>query len=370
MENNIIIEDLLKEKEVQKEKLKKIGWFCTYTPEELITASGFFPVRVIGNKNTVKSGSYFPINFCPYLKSAWESLLGSEDGLDGAIFTDSCDGMRRLYDTAEYYLKDLPVFMLNVPRNTDKRSVDFYSSNLEDMLGFMEDLQGRRTSNKELLRALKLYNRKRELLNELSTAFFKNTCPLNISEYYRVMEISLSRTSETFLDKLQSFKELISKNINKDKNQKPGIMIIGNFITEHKLWKMFADLGVSLVTDDLCISSRYYRESVSMPPQMEGEDRKKILHLIAERYLNKPACMRMSDMGSKISQLKREVSANDIRGIIFISLKFCDNVIYTFPLIRQEFAGLKIPVLYLEIEYSNFSVGQLNTRTQAFLEML
>jgi len=336
MENNIIIEDLLKEKEVQKEKLKKIGWFCTYTPEELITASGFFPVRVIGNKNTVKSGSYFPINFCPYLKSAWESLLGSEDGLDGAIFTDSCDGMRRLYDTAEYYLKDLPVFMLNVPRNTDKRSVDFYSSNLEDMLGFMEDLQGRRTSNKELLRALKLYNRKRELLNELSTAFFKNTCPL----------------------------------INKDKNQKPGIMIIGNFITEHKLWKMFADLGVSLVTDDLCISSRYYRGSVSMPPQMEGEDRKKILHLIAERYLNKPACMRMSDMGSKISQLKREVSANDIRGIIFISLKFCDNVIYTFPLIRQEFAGLKIPVLYLEIEYSNFSVGQLNTRTQAFLEML
>jgi benzoyl-CoA reductase/2-hydroxyglutaryl-CoA dehydratase subunit BcrC/BadD/HgdB len=370
MKNNLIIEDFLKEKGVQKEKLKKIGWFCTYTPEELITASGFSPVRVMGNKNTVKSGSYFPINFCPYLKSAWESLLASEDGLQGAVFTDSCDGMRRLYDTAEYYLKDLPVFMLNVPRNTDSRSIDFYSSNLEDMLVFIEGIKGKQISNQDLLKALRLHNRKRNLLKEFSTSFFNNTCSLDISDYYRVMEISLSRTSETFLDKLQSFKELISKNNNKDKTRKPGIMIIGNFITEQKLWKMFTDLDVNLVSDDLCVSSRYYQGPVRIPSFMEGADRKKILHLIAERYLNKPACMRMSDMGSKISQLKKEAFDNDIRGIIFISLKFCDNVIYTFPLIRKEFAGLKIPVLYLEIEYSNFSEGQSNTRTQAFLEML
>jgi benzoyl-CoA reductase subunit C len=364
------VEDFFRKTGVNKAGQKKIGWFCTYTPEELITASGFSPIRVTGSRKPVKSDSYFPINFCPYLKSAWESLLTSEDGLQAAIFTDSCDGMRRLYDTAEYYLKDLPVFMLNVPRNTDRRSVDFYRSNLEDMLGFLEGIKGGRISGQELFNAIRLHNRKRDLLKEFSTSFFNKAISLKISDYYRVMEASLSRTSENFLDELQSFKELTSKNGNKNNSRDHGIMIIGNFITEEKLWRMFSELDVDLAADDLCISSRYYQNPVHIPSMPEGTDRKSMLHLIAERYLKKPACMRMSDIGSKIGQLKQKASDNDIRGIIFISLKFCDNVIYTFPLIRKEFAGLKIPVLYLEIEYNNFSEGQAKTRTQAFLEMI
>jgi benzoyl-CoA reductase/2-hydroxyglutaryl-CoA dehydratase subunit BcrC/BadD/HgdB len=45
-------------------------------------------------------------------------------------------------------------------------------------------------------------------------------------------------------------------------------------------------------------------------------------------------------------------------------------MLYSFPLIKQALGKLKIPVLYLEIEYNNFSAGQVKTRTQAFLEML
>ncbi|MCK5567249.1 MAG: 2-hydroxyacyl-CoA dehydratase, partial [Actinomycetia bacterium] len=98
---------------------KNIGWLCTYAPEEMIIASNFNPVRILGDKKLKKSESYFPINFCPYLKSSWEALLGSKDGLSAVIFTNSCDGMRRLYDTAAHYLEDMPVYMLDVPRNTD-----------------------------------------------------------------------------------------------------------------------------------------------------------------------------------------------------------------------------------------------------------
>jgi len=61
---------------------------------------------------------------------------------------------------------------------------------------------------------------------------------------------------------------------------------------------------------------------------------------------------------------------NNIQGIIFISLKFCDTVLYSFPFIRKEFARMKIPVLYLELEYNNFPEGQVKTRMQAFLEMI
>src|SRR4030065_2042017 len=88
-----------------------IGWFCTYTPEELIIAGGFIPVRIFGRKKITKSDSYFPINFCPYIKSSWESLLSSSGNFKALIFTNSCDGMRRLFDIASKYLKCIPSYL-------------------------------------------------------------------------------------------------------------------------------------------------------------------------------------------------------------------------------------------------------------------
>jgi benzoyl-CoA reductase/2-hydroxyglutaryl-CoA dehydratase subunit BcrC/BadD/HgdB len=95
-----------------------------------------------------------------------------------------------------------------------------------------------------------------------------------------------------------------------------------------------------------------------------------LLRALSERYLSKPHCMRMADMGAKVKEIMEKVKKDDVRGVIFISLKFCDTMLYSFPLIKQALGKLKIPVLYLEIEYNNFSAGQVKTRTQAFLEML
>ena len=144
-------------------------------------------------------------------------------------------------------------------------------------------------------------------------------------------------------------------------------MIIGNLITEEKLWELFSELDMDLVSDDLCISNRYYDMDVE---EVQHPDRKDLLYKIAQRYMGKPACMRMADTGSKLKDIKTRVKENSIQGVIFVSLKFCDTMLYSFPLLRKELAGLKIPVLYLEIEYNNFSEGQVKTRMQAFLEMI
>ena len=144
-------------------------------------------------------------------------------------------------------------------------------------------------------------------------------------------------------------------------------MIIGNFITEEKLWDTFSKLDMDISADDLCISNRYYEGLVEAD---EGCSRKDMLDLLAKRYLDKPACMRMADTGSKLEEIKAKVRHQEVQGVIFISLKFCDTMLYSFPLLRKAMTELKIPVLYLEIEYNNFSEGQIKTRMQAFLEML
>lgn len=279
--------------------------------------------------------------------------------------------MRRLYNIAEHYLKDMPIFMLIVPRNIDDRSIGFFSSNLEDMLKFIEDIKGDRVNDLDLCDAVKLMDRKRKALKDFSRLFFKNRSTLNIAGYYRIMEISVSVKVEVFIDELRSLTDLINKDQSPGNRAGPRIMIIGNFITEKKPWKMLSGPELALVSDDLCTSSRYYEGTQGAANKLEeAKDRKAMLYLLADGYLKKPGCMRMADMGKKLEELKQKASGSSVQGIIFISLKFCDTVLYSFPLVRKEFAGLKIPVLYLELEYTNFSQGQVKTRIQAFLEMI
>jgi benzoyl-CoA reductase/2-hydroxyglutaryl-CoA dehydratase subunit BcrC/BadD/HgdB len=80
--------------------------------------------------------------------------------------------------------------------------------------------------------------------------------------------------------------------------------------------------------------------------------------------------MRMADLGLKLKEIENSIIKNHVEGIIFISLKFCDTVLYSFPLLKERLNQMGIPVLYLEMEYDNFSEGQLKTRIEAFLEML
>jgi len=345
---------------------KRIGWFCTYVPEEIMLAGGFEPVRLMGEKRLRTSESYFPINFCPYLKSGWESLMGPRENLAAAVFTNSCDGMRRLYDMAEYYLQDTPLFMLDVPRNTYPDSVDFYSLQLKKMLGFIEGLKGSSIDEEDLLHAAEICDRKRSRLQELSGSFFREGGGIDIPDYYRLMELSATAGTEAFLEGIDDLMDNVAAAGN-DNSGGPRVMIVGNFITEEKLWHMFSELDMKIAADDLCISSRYYENTVGAG---RGCSRKEILDLLAKRYLHKPACMRMAHTGAKLEEIKAKVRDRGIQGVIFISLKFCDTMLYSFPLVRKEMAGMKVPVLYLEIEYNNFSEGQLKTRTQAFLEML
>jgi len=355
-------------------KKAAIGWFCTYTPEELIIAGGFIPIRIFGRKKIIKSESYFPINFCPYIKSGWESLLADADNFRALIFTNSCDGMRRFFDIASKYLTRIPSYLLDVPHLKNKDSQDFLASNISDMKMFIERLNGKKIDKKEIENAVKLINKKRKLLKEYSGIFNKSPHLIDIPTYYKVMELSMISDPEIFIDDLErylgfigNFDKIKTENgisLQSDQRNSPAIMIIGNFIAEDKLWEMLSKMNLKLASEDFCTSNRYFEK------QVVTDDNKDLLESIAERYLNKPQCMRMADLGSKLAEIENTIVKNDIKGVIFITLKFCDNMLYSFPLLKQRLNNIGIPVLYLDIEYNNFSEGQIKTRVQAFLEML
>jgi len=57
-------------------------------------------------------------------------------------------------------------------------------------------------------------------------------------------------------------------------------------------------------------------------------------------------------------------------GVIYLQLKYCDPAILEFPTYRRAFEEADIPVLRLERDHGAGALGQLQTRVQAFVEML
>ncbi len=71
---------------------KKVGWVCTYTPEELIYAAGFTPTRVTPNEaqNTSSIEDIFPNSICPFVRQIMN--LGREDS---GQLEDLCNRLKK-----------------------------------------------------------------------------------------------------------------------------------------------------------------------------------------------------------------------------------------------------------------------------------
>ncbi|MCL5069791.1 MAG: 2-hydroxyacyl-CoA dehydratase family protein [Actinobacteria bacterium] len=361
-----------------KDKRLRIGWLCTYMPEEIIISAGFTPTRILGEDRVNKAEGYFPTNFCPYLKSSWESILNDISSLSAIVFTNSCDGMRRLYDICKKYKPQTPSFMLDVPRINTDAAIKHFSNNLFELSGFLGELKKSKIEFDLLKKSIEFANKKRTLLKKLNHYYSEFNGLIDNSDYFDILKLSMISESGIFIQDLHTYLEKISEesaaleSIGNSKNESliPRIMIIGNFINESKLWKSFKDLNCKIAAADLCNSSRYYEGLVEDMENIPKNTIEILLGSIAVRYLKKPQCMRMANLGIKLNEVKENVINNNIKGVIFLSMKFCDNTLLFYPLLRQQLSEIGTQSLFLEIEHNNFSEGQIKTRIQAFLEIL
>lgn len=361
-----------------KDERFRVGWLCTYIPEEIIFSAGFTPTRILGEDRINKAEGYFPTNFCPYLKASWESILNDTEKLSAVIFTNSCDGMRRSYDICKNYKQQTPSFLLDVPRINTDVSLKHFSKNLFELTGFLSKLKKNKIEFGSLEKSIKLINEKRILLKKLNHYYNKFNDLVDNSDYFNILKLSMISEQEIFVQDLHTYLEKISEEssapetICDNKNTGfPAVMIIGNFINESKLWKSFKDLNCKIAATDLCNSNRYYEGFVQdMESTPKNNNIETLIERIAARYLNKPQCMRMANLGIKLKEIEKNITDNNIKGVIFISMKFCDCTLLFYPLLREHLGEIGIQSLFLEIEHNNFSEGQIKTRIQAFLEIL
>lgn len=368
--------DYIRHKNRALKSIKKpiMGWVCTYTPIEIIIAAGFHPYRILPTTDPSLATSYLDSNFCPYVRSCLGEALGKRpEYADNLIIVNSCDAMRRLYDTWRHYVQGTFIYLLDLPRDDSVKDIQYYQGNLQLLINELEEKFKIKISENLLYQAISVCNKTRELLAELSDLYVNEQVSVSTVEFLQIAKRSMVFPQEEYNELLEKFIKDIKKEENilsksSEIRDKSKILITGTIMDDLSIAEVIEDYGGKIVFADMCTGNRYFQNQILL------ETSKKInndpLKLLAEYYLSKTPCPRMMNLEKRWEYLLKIIKDNQVRGVIFYNLKFCDTSFFELPIIRERLQKYGIPSLCLEGEFASSTSGRIKTRIQAFLEVL
>ena len=362
-------------RELKKEGERIIGYVCSLVPLEIITAAGCIPFRIRGNIHDpiTKGDTNLETIACPYYRSCFDqSVKGKYDFLDGSVVAHGCDSMTRTYAVWKYTL-DLPYsHFINLPHTISTSSMEFFRAELNTFIKSLGKFAGKEISDEDLAEAISLCNENRDKVKALYE--FRKPDPPIVSgtEITRILTVGSSLPVTEANKLFDEVLEELGKRSESPFKKAPRIMIDGACVDNIEFAKLIEGLGANVVMDTLCNGARD-----SLPHTETGGDP---LSAIANRYLNKINCPR-TYRENKDHELHKELESRfgdigfyakefSVDAAILYVFKYCDPFGFEVPARKAYGDLIKLPILYLEDEYSSGTIGQLKTRIQAFLEMV
>ena len=288
---------------------------------------------------------------------------GVFDFLDGLVFANSCDNVRRLYDILREKHTFPFMHFISVPHKAGGNgAVAWFKDELTHFKENVENGFGIRISDEALADAIEVYNETRRLLKQLYERRQGKTPPITGTETLNVVLAATTTPKDRYNRLLrQLLHELEGQEGISDYRAR--LMIIGSEYDDPAYSQIIEGLGGLVVADALCYGSRYFWE-----PVRAGKDS---LDGVARSYLDRPSCPRMSDRVIQRAAFIKEMAEQfKVDGVILQRIRYCDlwggESIYLGKMLEES----NIPLLSLEREYALSSVGQLKTRIQAFLETI
>ena len=342
----------------------RLGYCCSYTPLPLLRATGFTPHRVLPDGQAPdQAGTMLHDNMCPEVKGILDrKLAGDLPRLDGMVFVNSCDAMRRLYNA--WVELDAPdrVFLLDLPTSPDDRAVAYLAGQLDRLRQGLAAIGEAEPTDAAIGDAIDTYDR---------------LYALAVRAGARVAEGRWSRaTLQRWLNRLvsESPEEMVTAlehalaETTAPVAEASGVplLLFGNVLPDPEAAEMLESCGARVVADDLCTGSRQLT-------WVGGDDSTPVMHRLARAILHRPLCARTvipGDGHALASQALQTARDAHVRGAVAHVLKFCDPYLLRMPDIRETFQREGMPLLVLEGDCTLRSLGQQRTRIEAFVEML
>ncbi len=343
---------------------KIVGWTCTYTPEEIISAAQALPVMVWGNLGeTNLADAYMPSNSCSFARSSFNAALRGEfDYLDAFVESTSCDNREKTYDMWTHYSRVPNLYLINTPHTSTETAHQFFYREIVKFKQWLEQTFRTQITEDSLGHAIAEYNENRDLLRRIYDLKMKRPPLISGAEYLTIALSGLvvpkaehNSLMKQFLREVESRQDLPHEGLR--------LMVSGSVMDNTELVKLIESVGSTVVADDWCTGSRYFWGNVET-------DSTDPLKAIAKRYLNRVPSSFMFNHEERFSYTAELAKQFDVDGVIMFIIKYCDTHMFDAPNMRDQLKAMGLPVLYLEWEHSMSGFASLKTRIEAFIEMI
>ncbi|MFX1568310.1 MAG: 2-hydroxyacyl-CoA dehydratase subunit D [Promethearchaeota archaeon] len=368
--NNSYIQDW------QKNGKKVVGYYCTYIPEELLHAADLLPFRIrsTGNKDTDLGDIYMVRFTCSYVRATLDmALRGLYDFLDGFLVCNSCDHSRRMFElfnlkvfNRENFKKKVHSFYLALPHVITDEGFEWYKKEVEELKEELEqNFEIKTISNEKLTKSIEIYNENRALLREIHMFRIQKNPKLTGSEALQISMANSSIPKEIANEELKRLMIELKEREHIDIEKKKRILLVGSVVDNIEFTELIENSGAFLASDILCFGVRNFMDDVKL------DNNQTPLESITKRLYYRLSCPRMmDDHERRLNFLKNEIKRANIEGVILqrinnCDLHGCDNMLFS-----HELKDLEIPVLNIDREFFQADTTRLQTRIEAFIEML
>lgn len=338
-----------------------MGWVCSYTPLELIYAAGFLPYRIDGHSDPVKNAhSYIHPNYCQFVKSVLDIAVdGGYDFLDGVVFVNSCDAMRRLYDVWKRFVPSNFVYLLDIPMGDSSLGYKYLRDEFHKLKVALEKHTGRNIQEEALERAITLFTKSRSLYRKLNSLRLESPPLISGKEMMNLTKEFFRSDPKIWNENIKDLLEM-KREIN-PQNHKPRVLLSGSPIHNVEFIEFIENCGLNVIYEDLCTGSKFF--------DLDVPKSKDLLDSLSEAYINRSPCARMMKIENRAAYIDKISQKFKIDGIIHHSLKFCDTYLYDVPQLKDLLNEKDLRVLFIESDGFG-SLNQLKTRIEAFSEMI
>lgn len=360
-------------KELKDKGHNVVGVFCTYTPMEIIYASGAYPVGLCGMTDEAipDAEKHLPKNLCPLIKSSYGFAVSEKCPYtyfsDLLIGETTCDGKKKMY---EYLGEIKPMHVMHLPQGADREhAVKVWKDEMIHLKEVLEKKFNVEITDEKLRESIKARNKERELLREFYSLGKLNPPAIKGRDMYKVLEGTgftfdkeeQNQRIRAMIDDIKAKYEAEGSAISKEDKR---ILVTGCPIggVMDKVIGTIEENGGVVVCFENCGGVKEKARLV--------DETKDPYDALAEKYINIP-CSVMCNNNGRLELLDSLIDEYQIDGVIDITLQACHTYNLEVKRVKDYVTTVKnTPCMSLETDYSQSDIGQIKTRIAAFIEML
>lgn len=273
----------------------------------------------------------------------------------------TCDGKKKMFE----YLKDYKdVHVMQLPNMITEESMALWKAEIIKMKEKIEEKFGRKMTDEDLRHAVKIMNKNRSAIKDFYEIMKNDELPITGLELWQVLEgINNYIYKEDVPEILENLKREVLEN-SKKLTGKKRVLITGCPIgaSTEKVIKAVEQKDAIVVSFENCGGAKAIDRNVD-------EDAEDIIDAMAEKYLN-IGCACISPNDNRKNLLKKLIEEYKVDGVVDMHLQTCTPFQSESHGIKKFVTSLGVPYIAVETDYSQNDAGQINTRLEAFVEML